>query len=332
MQVISRPEVERLLPMSKAIDLVRDTFGRTGTTEIVQPVRTIVRAPDAPALLGSMPARVSDGTTGHFGLKTIVVNPDNARHGLDTHLGVVVAFDPATGAPSAVIEAGSLTAIRTAAASAVATQALAPSRSGTVAIVGTGAQARLHLEALAATREIHTAKIWGRAPEKAHALAAWAAERFEFPAHACQTLADATRDADIVCTVTSSRTPLLSRTDLAPGAHVNAVGACLSDARELAADLVGAARIIVDQRDAAWVEAGDLLLAASELGTPIDDPVELGEVLRGEAGVRTSEQEITVFESLGFAALDVAVAHWIGMRAEQDGAGVQVAMDPSPHQ
>lgn len=150
--------------------------------------------------------------------------------------------------------------------------------------------------------------------------------------HACQPLAEATRDADIVCTVTSSRTPLLSGTDLAPGAHVNAFGACLPDARELAADLVGAARIVVDQRDAARVEAGDLLLAAGEPGAPIGEPVELGEVLRGEVGVRTSEQEVTVFESLGFAALDVAVAHWVGMRAEQDGAGVQVAMDPSPHQ
>jgi ornithine cyclodeaminase len=316
--------------MSEAVGIVRATFLRVGTAAIVQPVRAVVRVPGVPAVLGSMPAHVSDGTTGHFGLKAVVVNPENAAHGLDTHLGVVVTFASRTGAPSAVIEAGSLTAIRTAAASAVATQALAPARTGVVAVAGTGMQARLHLEALAATREIRMANIWGRDSAKARALAEWAAGRFDFRVCARATVGDAARDADVVCTVTSSRVPLLTLADVAPGAHVNAVGACFPDTRELAADLVAAAKVVVDQRAAARVEAGDLLMAAEELGRPLGECVELGEVLRGEARGRNSEQEITVFESLGFAALDVAVGRWIGERAEQEDAGVLVPMGSGP--
>lgn len=314
--------------MSEAVDIVRATFRQTSTPAIVQPVRTVVRVPGQESVLGSMPAHVGGADQGLFGLKAVVVNPGNARRGLDTHLGVVVVFDPVTGAPAAVLEAGSLTAIRTAAASAVATQVLARARSGIVALVGTGVQARLHLEALAATREISAARIWGRDPEKAQAVSAWAADRLDFPVQVKEVLADATRDADVVCTVTSSRTPLLFLADVAAGTHVNAVGACFPDTRELATDLVVAARVVVDQQEAARFEAGDLLLAAQDRQDALAAPVELGAVLRGESAGRTSEREVTVFESLGFAALDVATGEWVARRAADEGVGIEVAMVP----
>jgi alanine dehydrogenase len=327
-KVISRAEAEELLPMGTAIGLVRGVFAQTSTPEIVQPLRTVVRVPGKPSVLGSMPAHVGSPQDGCFGVKTVVVSPGNSAYGLDTHLGVVTVFDRATGAPRAVIEAGSVTAIRTAAASAVATRVLARDGACDVAVIGSGRQARLHLLALHESMQVRTAAIWGRNQEAARALADWAGETFPFAVTVAPTVRAAARQASIICTVTSSAEALLGRDDVVPGTHVNAVGACFPSCRELGADLVAAARIVVDNAEAARAEAGDLLLAAAELGTPPGDLPELGAVLRGQARGRCGPDEITVFESLGFAALDVAAASWISAEADRLGKGVSVPLDP----
>ncbi|MGC7102843.1 ornithine cyclodeaminase family protein [Amycolatopsis lurida] len=327
MRVLSKNDVERLLPMHGAIDIVQRVFLATGTPVLVEPVRTVVRVPGHEGVLASMPAFLDEGGSGGFGLKTVVVNPGNAARGLETHQGVVITFDDVTGVPSAVIEAGSLTAIRTAAASAVATRALAKARTGRIAVLGTGLQARLHLRAVAAVHDVSSAAVWGRDPHKAEEVASWARQDLGLPVEACTTVRAATHDADVVSTVTSTREPILAAADLRAGAHVNAVGACFPDARELSTDLVERARLVVDRREAARTEAGDLLLAAAELGPVLDRAVELGEVLRGEHAGREADDDITVFESLGFAALDVATGRYLVRQAVARGIGTDLALD-----
>lgn len=332
MRVLSKNDVERLLPIHDAIDIAHSVFLATGTPAIVEPVRTVVRVPNRDGVLASMPAFLNDGGTSAFGLKTVVVDPGNAARGVETHQGVVIAFDDVTGAPSAVIEAGSLTAIRTAAASAAATRALATGRTGRVAVLGTGLQARLHLQAMTAVHDVSVAAVWGRDPHKTNEVASWAQQHLGVGVEVCATVRAATHDADVISTVTSAREPILTAGDLRPGAHVNAVGSCFPDARELSTDLVERSRIIVDRREAAQTEAGDLLLAAAELGPVLDRAVELGEVLRGEIPGRETEDEITVFESLGFAALDVAAARRVVRLATEQDLGADVALDgPRAH-
>lgn len=327
MRVLSKNDVERLLSINEAIDIVQRVFLATGTPALVEPVRTVVRVPGRDGVLASMPAFLNDGGAGCFGVKTVVVDPGNAARELETHQGVVVTFDDVTGVPSAVIEAGSLTAIRTAAASAVATRALAKVNTGRVAVLGTGLQARLHLRTVAAVHDVAVAAVWGRDPHKAEELASWARQHLGLPVEACATVRAATHDADVVSTVTSTREPILAASDLRPGAHVNAVGACFPDARELSTDLVERSRLIIDRREAARTEAGDLLVAAAELGPVLDRAVELGEVLRGEYPGREADDDITVFESLGFAALDVATARRLVHLAVAQGLGTDIALD-----
>lgn len=324
MRVLSKLDVEQLLQMADAIDNAYDVFLRVGTPEIHQPVRTVLRVPGKSAVFGVMPAHLGFGDTGRFGVKTVVVDPANSARGFETHMGLVTVFDPMTGAPVSVMDAGSVTALRTAAASAVATRALAATSSGEVAVLGAGVQARLHLKALAEVMEIHLATVWARSSASAHRLTEWATNEVPFPVVARASVREATATADVICTVTSAAEPLLRLADVRPGTHVNAVGACFPTSRELHADLVRAAQVVVDVEESARQEAGDLLLAAAD-GLPLP-VVELGEVIRGETEGRRNPLEITVFESLGFAALDVAAGLLVHDRAMARGFGIEVAI------
>jgi alanine dehydrogenase len=310
--------------MSRALEVVEATFRITGTDDVEQPVRTVVRVPGKSAVLGSMPAHVGPARGGAYGVKVVVVDPTNAMRGLDTHLGLVTSFDAETGQPVAVVEAGAVTAIRTAAASAVATRTLAGTLDGHVAVIGAGVQAQLHLEAMHAVMLVRGATIWSRRPEAAAELAERATATYPFPVEAAPTVRAATKEADVICTVTSSTCPILSLADVRPGTHVNAVGACFPDSRELSSDLIGASRVVVDVLDAARVEAGDLLLAESEGVHSLNGAAELGAILRGSPGGRVDAAEITLFESLGFAALDVATAIWVAAEADRRGLGTAV--------
>ncbi len=191
-------------------------------------------------------------------------------------------------------------------------------------MLGAGVQARLHLKALAEVMDVARATVWSRSLDSAHRLVEWATGEVPFPVVARPSVWEATATADVICTVTSAAEPLLRLADVRPGTHVNAVGACFPTSRELDADLVRASRIFVDVEDSARQEAGDLLLAAAD-GPPLP-MVELGQVLRGETAGRRNPLEITVFESLGFAALDVAAGLLLHERAVAHQVGIEVTI------
>jgi len=249
----------------------------------------------------------------------VLVSAGNRALGLDSHQGAMLVHDGRTGVLQAMLDAGELTAIRTAATSAVATRALARTKAARVAILGTGTQARAHITALRLVLPAATFTLWGRCFEHAQALAR------STQTTACEQARDAVADADVVCTLTASPSPLLRHDWLRPGCHVNAVGASSRDARELGSDIVAAAELFVDSREQALEECGEVHLALAE-GAITADHIrgELGQVLTGACAGRTDEQALTVFKSLGLAVEDLAAAECAMRNAARLGIGQRV--------
>jgi len=291
--------------------------------EAVLPLRSVLWNAERTGALGSMPAYL--GSPRAFAVKVITVFPGNVR--FDAHQGAVLLFEADEGRLLAILDATEITAIRTAAVSGLATRLLAREDARTLAVLGSGTQARTHLQAVLAVRPIEEVRVFSRDRVKALAFAERESARRGVPVYAAASAEEAVRGADVVCTVTSSREPVLQGAWLRPGTHVNAVGASLRSARELDAAAVAAARVFVDRRESAAHEAGDLLIARAE-GAIGDDHVqgELGEVLIGRADGRRSPAEITVFKSLGLAVEDVASAHHIHARATEKGVGTWVEL------
>jgi ornithine cyclodeaminase/alanine dehydrogenase-like protein (mu-crystallin family) len=320
--VLSHDDVQRLLPMEECIELMADVLADLARGSVWQPLRFVVRPPEEPSLMGLMPAhRSAPGKA--YGLKAVCIFPENPARGLDAHQGGVLLFDGETGEPRALVNASAVTAIRTAAVSAVATRALAREDASELAILGSGVQARAHLEAMAKVRTFDRARVWSRTAEHARAFAAEAGA--PFPVEAVESAEAAVRDADVVVTTTSSREPIVKRVWLAPGAHVNAVGSSIPTARELDAATVSAAALFADSRESLVNEGGDYLFAVEEAGIgPEHIQAELGEVLTGSADGRRSAEELTVFKSLGLAAEDLAAAEHVYAKAREAGAGTAV--------
>jgi ornithine cyclodeaminase len=286
--------------------------------ELSMPLRFVVRPPGTRSLMGFMPAH-RGGTHPVFTLKEIVVSPRNPERGLDPHQGGVLVHDGETGELRALLNASAVTEIRTAAVSAVATKLLAPSGSRTVAILGAGVQARSHAAALRAVLPDAELRIWARRPEAAAALAS------EVAASVAGSAEEALAGAQVVCTTTSAREPILEHRWLEPGAHVNAVGSSVPSARELDAATVAASAFFVDRRESTLSESGDYLLAVEEAGIgPEHIRAELGELLTGAAEGRRSNDELTVFKSLGIAVEDLAAAELCVQRALASGIGAEV--------
>ncbi|HXF97635.1 MAG TPA: ornithine cyclodeaminase family protein [Gaiellaceae bacterium] len=318
MIVLSEHDVRRLLDMESCIQAMADVLAALARGEVFQPLRSIVTPEGAPGLFGLMPA-YRGGPNALYALKEIVITPDNPQRGLDAHQGAVLLHDGETGELIAVLNASPITEIRTAAVSAVATRALARPGAKRVAILGAGVQARAHVRAMRAVLDDPEIRIWARRLEAAEALAA------EVGATVAPSADAALFGADIVCTTTSAREPIVERRWLARGAHVNAVGFALGG-RELDTETVAASSFFVDRRESALNEAGDYLLAAAEGAVgPEHIQAELGEVLAGLHPGRRSEDELTVFESVGIAAEDLAAAELVVRRARAEGAGVEVA-------
>ena len=253
------------------------------------------------------------------GAKLLSLYPDNPRHGRSSHSGLMVIFDATTGLPHAVIDAAELTALRTAAATAVATDALARTDATTVAIIGTGEQAHSHLAAMRAVRPITRFIVWGRDPGKTA----------EFAAHnhtdTAPTIADAVAQADIVCTTTPAATPLLTRAMLRPGLHINAVGASIPVMQEIATDIVPHVRLVTDFRPSLEAQAAEVIDARKQGLIPPNHPIaEIGEVLNGTTPGRTNPTDITLYRSLGVAAQDLAATLFILERATAAGLGIDV--------
>ena len=325
MLVLAGNDVDRLLPMSECIDVMAEVLAGLTGGDLEQPLRTIIRPPGSAGFLALMPvyrARPEQA----YGLKTICVFPDNPTRGLDPHQGSVSLFDGETGQLRALMDASRITAIRTAAVSGLATRLLAREDARTLAIIGSGVQARAHLEAMAAVRPLERASVWSPSRERLEAFVDEADPRYDFPVEATATAEAAVRGADIVVTATAASEPVLRRDWLARGAHVNAVGA-LTPARELDSDTVADAALYVDRRESAENEAGDYLIPLREGSIqPGHIRAELGEVVTGAKAGRSSQDELTVFKSLGLAVEDLAAAEYLYERARATGAGTWVEL------
>jgi ornithine cyclodeaminase/alanine dehydrogenase-like protein (mu-crystallin family) len=318
--VLSEQDVRELLDMESCVEAMAEVLAALARGELFQPLRSVVRPPNAPGFIGLMPAHRA-GSAPVYSLKEIVVTPTNPRQrGLDAHQGAVLLHDGETGQLVAVLNASSVTEIRTAAVSAVATRALARKDAERVAILGAGVQARSHAEAMRVVLDDPEIRIWARSPEAAEALAA------EIGAVVSPSVDAALFGAEVVCTTTASSDPVVELRWLARGAHVNAVGSSVPSARELDTATVAASSFFVDRRESAVNEAGDLLLAQSE-GAVGDDHIraELGEVLAGMHPGRVDEGELTVFKSVGIAVEDLAAADLVAHRARERGVGAEVA-------
>jgi ornithine cyclodeaminase len=273
-----------------------------------------------------MPAYVAQPAA--IGAKVITVFPGNHGTDRDSHQGAVLLFDAENGSLRAVLDATAITSIRTAAVSALATKLLARHDATELAILGSGVQARMHLEAIPLVRNIKRVRIWSR--NRANAERFRHHERSEgsaFTIAACSSAEEAVRDAHVVCTTTSSSEPVLRGEWLAPGTHVNAVGACTPRARELDSAAVKRARLFVDSRLSALNEAGDIITPIQEGEiTPDHVVAELGELVAGTKSGRRSPEEITLFKSLGLAVEDIAAAQLLVERAEQRHEGTHLEL------
>jgi len=300
MIVLSEQDVRELLPMDECIEAMDGVLRSLARGELHQPLRFVTRPPNAESLMGFMPAHRS-GESSVWSLKEIVIVPGNPARGLDAHQGAVLLHDGETGELRALLNASPITEIRTAAVSAVATRALARPEARVVAILGAGVQARSHAEAMRAVLGDAEIRTWSRGD--------------------AGTPEDVLRGADVVCTCTSAREPILRRDWLAAGTHVNAVGASLPAVRELDTETMASASLFVDRRESTLNESGDLLLAG--LGEE-HIQAELGEVLTGAHPGRADGDDLTVFKSLGLAVEDLAAAELIVRKARERGIGTEV--------
>jgi len=298
--VLTEHDVRSLLTMAECIEAMDEVLRSLARGELHQPLRPVTRPEGADSLMGLMPA-YRGGARAAWSLKEIVIAPGNPARGLDAHQGAVLLHDGETGELRALLNASAITEIRTAAVSAVATRALARPDSRVVAILGGGVQARSHDEAMRAVLPEAEIRTWTRRDGG--------------------TAEDVLREADVVCTCTSAREPILRRDWLAPGAHVNAVGSSVPSARELDDETVAAATLVVDRRESALNEAGDLILAG--LGEE-HIAAELGEVLIGSHPGRTDAAQLTIFKSLGLGVEDLAAAELVVRKAREQGAGAEV--------
>jgi len=315
--VLAAHHVCELLPYDECTDVMRHAVAELASGAIEQPLRTIVRPEGAAGIMALMPA-YARGTA--YGLKAICITPGNPAIGKDAHQGGILLFAAATGEPLALVNASAVTEIRTAATSAVATGLLARPGAAELAIVGTGVQAQAHARALAATWPLTGIRIAGRDQDRARQVAAALAAELGLPVSAHAAARDAIEGADIVVTATTSPEPVLSRAWLAAGAHVNAVGAYTPVTREIDTATMAEAALFADSRESVQNEAGDYLLARQE---GVHNPVRatLGELLTGAAPGRATDDEITLFESLGLAAEDLAAATYLYEKATRLGAG-----------
>ena len=285
------------------------------------PLRQVVRLPNGRDAFALMPAALNEPSA--LGAKVITVFPGNDATPYDSHQGAVLLFDTEHGRLIGILDASTITALRTAAVTAVATRLLARPHARTLALLGAGVQAETHLESVSLVRSIDEVRVWSRSGDRAHRFAekfAGAGTRIVV----CPTAREAVDGADVVCTVTSSRDPVLCGDWLVPGTHVNAVGASLATSRELDSAAVAKARLYVDRRESTLNEGGDFLVPKRE-GLIGDDHIvgEIGDLLVEPPRIqgRRSDQEITLFKSLGLAIEDLAAARRIYDRAMATGAG-----------
>jgi ornithine cyclodeaminase/alanine dehydrogenase-like protein (mu-crystallin family) len=322
--VLTAAEVEQLLPMHDCIEVMAEALTTLARGDVHQPLRTVVRPQTAAGLMALMPA-YRGGIEPAFGLKTICVFPENPTRGKDAHQGGVMLFSGETGEVLALMNASAITALRTAAVSAVATRELARDDASELAIIGSGVQARMHLMAISCVRRLIRARVVSRNPDHARQFAIEMQEKFSFIIEPAGSVEAALQGADVIVTATNAREPVIKRQWLSPGVHINAIGNFSPETREIDSATMAAARIFVDRRESTFQEAGDYLLAAKEGVVGPDSIVaEIGELLGGQKKGRTSPEETTLFESLGLAIEDLMCAEHLFKRAQETNVGTWV--------
>ena len=317
--LLNRADLERLLDVQSVIDAVERGFADYTAGKVQMPVRTSVRVPDPPGTLLVMPCAMTDSHV--LGTKLVTLFGQNPSKGLPTIGALYVLSDYQTGFPAAVMDAAFMTGLRTAAASAVATNYLAREDSRTLGIFGTGVQAEFHALCIPAVRPIEEIVVWGRTPEKSRAFAERMAGQLSVPIRAGDS-AEAVAGADVVVTGTTQPTPLFAGSALQAGVHVNNVGSHAATTREMDTDAVVRSTVVVDTYEAAWAESGDILIPLEEGAIERDHVrAELGEIVLGQKPGRQRPDELTLFKSNGVAFQDAVTAQLALERAQTQGVG-----------
>lgn len=306
MLLIDEHEVKRRLTYALCIPLVRDAMIALSAGRTHQLLRSILSV-GQDHMFGVMPGGLGEAQP--FGAKLVSVYPENFSLGRPSHQGLVVLFDSETGAPACVAHAGEITAIRTAAASAVATDALARADAQRLTVLGYGEQAMTHIRAISHVRQLSEVRVWGRSLERAKTLAKRMSHEIGLTVSASKSVEAALEGADIVCTVTAAREPILELRWVAGGTHINLVGSSFAGPAEADNSLVARARFIVDSREGVLAQGAEFLRAKAA-GFVDDDHIaaEIGEVLSGAVEGRQSSEQVTIYKSLGHVVQDLAAA------------------------
>ena len=318
--LLTERDVRAVLPMPDLIEAMGGALAAYSAKRVVQPVRTVLDVASASGLLAVMPAVLDDPPV--VGAKLVTVYNRNHERGLPSHLASIVLLDHATGALVALMDGRYITEARTAAVSAVSVKLLARPNATSLAIIGSGVQARSHLEAIRHVRQLSDVRVWSPTARNRDAFAADMSAAMGFPVRAMASAAEAARGADLIVLATASTTPVVEDAAVANGTHICGVGACRPDQRELPTSVVARARVFVDSRAGALKEAGDILLPIQEHAFDEQHIAgELGELALGRVAGRHADSDVTFFKSLGMAVEDVVTAKLVVERAKAAGLG-----------
>ncbi len=323
--VIGHRDVTELLPMAECIEVMAEMFRALGEGEAVFPQRSVMWQPDKKGALGLMPSWLGEPSA--LGAKVVSVFPGNVETPYESHQGAVLLFETENGRLQAIVDAGAITAIRTAAVSALATRLLAREDAGDLAILGSGMQAEMHLAAMQAVRPIRRVRVWSRNAEHARRFAESATECYEVNVTPTSSPKAAAEDADLVCTVTGAKAPVLQGAWLASGSHVNAVGASVPPFRELDTEAVVRSRLFVDWKESALAEADDVRIPLQERAITESHILgDLSDLVSGLVVGRNFPEDKTLFKSVGLAVEDLAAARYVYGQAEKSRAGCSIEL------
>ena len=319
-RVLRGSEVRQLLPMSECVELMHRTMIAVSERRLVLPLRSVMVMPGEIGMLGNMPGYIAEPQC--FGVKLVSLIPHNKPPQYSSHLGLVLLFEAEHGCPVALLDAAEITAIRTAAASGLATRLLARPDAGDLALLGAGEQARSHLEAMMAVRSLRRVRVWARDAGRAAEFARIEGARHRITIEPSDTVKDAVADADIICTVTKAREPILLGEWVAAGAHLNVVGSSIAGAAEIDTPAVVKSRFFVDYRESTVNEGGEYLRALKAGAiTPEHILAEIGEVANRTKTGRRALTDVTLYKSLGIAPQDLASSHYVLEKARAAGVG-----------
>lgn len=324
LRLLSGDEVRAALPMPEAIEAMREAFIAVSAGRAEMPRRTHLALPGGLGATLTMPAATAEPL--RLGTKVLTLYPNNPKRALPFIHGVVVVFDADTGRPTGLLEGTALTAIRTGAASGLATSVLANADASRVGIIGAGTQARTQLQAVCCARAVERVVVYALEGANLFAREMGGTAGVPDTIHVASSAAEVARESDIICTATNASAPVLSSGDVRPGTHVNAVGSYTPSMQEIDPDLLGRARLVVDQTSASMDEAGEVIAALAAGLFREDELVELGQILESVRPGREGRDEITVFKSVGLAAQDLCAAARALHRAEGAGIGTEVEL------